>query len=217
VNPLPADFFARFGLYVERDFLSREACAGLMDEMRAATAAPATVADGHGETVVETSRRTKQARVSDTAAAPIDAGLVEALPRLATHFGRRLTGMQAPQFLVYRVGDFFRPHHDDSEEPEAPDFVRQRAVSAVVFLNSDGPSEPGGFSGGSLTFFGLMDDNVSGESVGMPLACETGLLVAFPAHVVHSVSPVTAGERYTVVSWFIEDAVPSSPKAPGAT
>jgi SM-20-related protein len=212
VNPLPADFFTRFGLYAEREFLSREACARLMDEMRAATAAPATVAHEQGETVVETSRRTKQAQVSATAAAPINAGLLEVLPRLATHFGRRLTGMQAPQFLVYREGDFFRPHHDDSQEPEAPDFVRQRSVSAVVFLNSDGPGEPAGYSGGSLTFYGLMDDNVSGESVGLPLAGETGLLIAFPAHVVHSVSPVTAGERYTVVSWFFEDPAPTSPK-----
>jgi len=215
VNSLPADFFTRFGLYAEREFLSREACTRLMDEMRAATAAPATVADEQGETVVETSRRTKQARVSATAAAPINAGLLEALPRLATHFGRRLTGMQAPQFLVYREGDFFRPHHDDSEEPEAPDFVRQRSVSAVVFLNSDSAGEPAGYSGGELTFYGLMDDDVSGESVGLPLAGETGLLIAFPAHVVHSVSPVTAGERYTVVSWFFEDT--ASPMRSGPT
>ena len=61
----------------------------------------------------------------------------------------------------------------------------------------------------SLTFYGLMDDGVSGESVGLPLAGETGLLVAFPSHLVHSVSPVTAGERYTLVSWFFED--PSLP------
>jgi len=215
VNPLPADFFARFGLYAERDFLSQVACARLIDEMRAATTAPATVADEHGETVVETSRRTKQAQVSATAAAPIDSGLMEALPRLATHFGRRLAGMQAPQFLVYREGDFFRPHHDDSEEPEAPDFVRQRSVSAVVFLNSDSAGEPAGYSGGELTFYGLMDDDVSGESVGLPLAGETGLLIAFPAHVVHSVSPVTAGERYTVVSWFFEDT--ASPMRSGPT
>jgi predicted 2-oxoglutarate/Fe(II)-dependent dioxygenase YbiX len=215
VNPLPADFFTRFGLYAERTFLSREACARLRDEMRAATAAPATVADEQGETVVETSRRTKQAQIPATAAAPIKTGLLEALPRLAQHFGVRLAGMQAPQFLLYREGDFFRPHHDDSEETEAPDFVTQRSVSAVVFLNGDGAGEPDGYSGGSLTFFGLMDDNVSGESVGLPLAGETGLLIAFPAHVVHSVSPVTAGERYTVVSWFIEDPAPTSPTRSG--
>lgn len=212
MNPLPSDFFTRFGLYAERGFLSREACARLRDEMRAAAGAPATVADEQGETVDETSRRTKHAQVSARAAAQINADLLEALPRLAKHFGVRLAGVQAPQFLLYREGDFFRPHHDDSEEPEAPDFVRQRSVSAVVFLNSDDAGEPSGYSGGSLTFYGLMDDNVSGESVGLPLAGETGLLIAFPSHLVHSVSPVTAGERYTVVSWFLERSGPPTTK-----
>ena len=76
------------------------------------------------------------------------------------------------------------------------------------------PAEPAGYSGGSLTFFGLMDDSPSGESVGLPLAGETGLLIAFPSHLVHSVSPVTAGERYTLVSWFFEDpAVPVSERS----
>jgi predicted 2-oxoglutarate/Fe(II)-dependent dioxygenase YbiX len=206
VNPLPAEFFTRFGLYAERGFLSPEVCASLRDEMRAASGAPATVADRQeGEAVDETYRRTKQTEVSPTTAAQIGEELLEAVPRLAKHFARGLVGMQAPQFLVYREGDFFRPHEDDSKKPDAPDFVRQRSVSAVVFLNGATPGEPAGYSGGSLTFFGLMDDSPNGESVGLPLAGETGLLVAFPSHLVHSVSPVTSGERYTLVSWFFED------------
>ena len=206
MKPLPAEFFARFGLYAEREFLSPEVCASLKDEMRAATGAPATVADGQeGDAVDETYRRTKQAKVSPTTAARIGEELLKAVPGLAKHFGRGLVGMQAPQFLLYREGDFFRAHPDDSKEPEAPDFVRQRSVSAVVFLNGATPGEPAGYSGGSLTFYGLMDDSVSGENVGLPLAGETGLLIAFPSHLVHSVSPVTAGERYTLVTWFFED------------
>ena len=174
--------------------------------MQAATGAPATVANGQeGDAVDETYRRTKQATVSPTTAARIGAELLEAVPGLAKHFGRGLVGMQTPQFLVYREGDFFRAHPDDSKEPDAPDFVRQRSVSAVVFLNGATPGEPAGYSGGSLTFYGLMDDSVSGENVGLPLAGETGLLIAFPSHLVHSVSPVTAGERYTLVTWFFED------------
>jgi predicted 2-oxoglutarate/Fe(II)-dependent dioxygenase YbiX len=205
VNPLPAEFFTRFGLYAEREFLTPEECASLTDEIRAATGAPATVAEGQGDAIDETYRRTKQAAVSPTTAARIGEKLLEAVPRLAKRFELGLVGVQAPQFLVYREGDFFRPHEDDSKKPDAPDFVRQRSVSAVVFLNGASPGDPAGYSGGSLTFFGLMDDGHSGESVGLPLAGETGLLVAFPSHLVHSVSPVTAGERYTLVSWFFED------------
>ena len=73
----------------------------------------------------------------------------------------------------------------------------------MVFLNGDTPEDQAGYSGGSLIFYGLMDDDASAESVGLPLAGEAGLLVAFPPHVIHSVSPVTAGERYTVVTWFV--------------
>ena len=146
MNPLPAEFFTRFGLYTEREFLTPEECASLRDEMRAATGAPATVAEGQRDAVDEAHRRTKQAEVSPTTAARIREKLLEAIPGLAKHFERRLVGMQAPQFLVYREGDFFRPHEDDSENPEAPDFVRQRSVSAVVFLAT--PGDPAGYSGG---------------------------------------------------------------------
>jgi len=207
VKPLPAEFFTRFGLYAERNLLSPKACANLREEMRAATEAPATVADEQegGDAVDETYRRTKQAAVSPATAAWVGAELLELMPRLGTHFERTLAGMQKPQFLLYREGDFFRPHPDDSESPDAPDFVRQRSISAVVFLNGAAPGDPAGYSGGLLTFYGLMDDALSGESVGLPLAGETGLLIAFPSHLVHSVSPVTAGERYTLVSWFFEN------------
>jgi SM-20-related protein len=212
VKPLPAEFFTRFGLYAEREFLSPEVCASLRDEMRAATGAPATVADGQDDAVDETHRRTKQTEVSPTTAARIGEELLKAVPGLAKHFERRLVGVQAPQFLLYREGDFFRAHQDDSKKPEAPDFVRQRSVSAVVFLNGSTPGDPAGYSGGSLTFYGLMDDSASGESVGLPLAGETGLLIAFPSHLVHSVSSVTGGERYTLVSWFFEDPSLSVPE-----
>jgi SM-20-related protein len=214
VRPLPAEFFTRFGLYDERGFLSPEECASLTAEMRAATGAPATVADGpEDEAVDETHRRTKQAEVSPTTATRVGEELLEAVPGLARHFELPLVGMQKPQFLVYRDGDFFRPHHDDSNRPEAPDFVRQRSVSAVVFLNGVGPDEADGYTGGSLTFYGLMGDTVTGDSVGLPLAGETGLLVAFPSHLVHSVSPVTGGVRYTLVSWFSETPGAASARA----
>jgi len=173
--------------------------------MDAATEAPATVADEGAEAVDETHRRTKQARLSSETSARVADELRGALPALAEHFDLPLGSAQPPQFLVYREGDFFRAHHDDSDDPDAPDYVRERAISTVVFLNGEMPGDPDGYSGGSLTFFGLMDDGVGEESVGLPLAGEPGLLIAFPPHVIHSVSPVTSGERYTVVTWFTKE------------
>ena len=179
--------------------------------MRAATGAPATVSDEQSgdDAVDETYRKTKQAKVSPATAGRIEGELLKAIPGVANHFGRALVGVQHPQFLLYREGDFFRAHPDDSKKPDAPGFVRRRSVSAVVFLNGVGPSESDGYSGGSLTFYGLMDDDTSEDSVGLALAGETGLLVAFSSDLVHSVSPITAGERYTLVSWFFEDPSPS--------
>ena len=203
VTSLRAEFFTRFGLYVEREFLSRPVCASLMEEMRAGAGTPATVAEGQaGDAVDDAYRRTKQAEVSVATAARISEQLLEARPTLANHFRWELAGTQKPQFLLYREGDFFRAHPDSSDQPEAADYVRQRRVSAVVFLNDASPDEPAGYSGGSLVFYGLMDESSNGETVGLPLAGETGMLIAFPSDLVHAVSPVTAGERYTIVSWF---------------
>ena len=200
--PLKADFFTRFGLFVEREFLSVSECARLQAEIHTASGAPATVAEEReGDTVDDAYRRTKQAKVSDDTVARISGQLLAAAPALATHFGRDLAGVQPPQFLLYREGDFFRPHPDSSDKPGSADYVKQRSVSAVVFVNGTG-AEDGGYTGGALEFYGLIDDRTSGESVGIPLDGEPGLLVAFPAELVHAVQRVTSGERYTVVSWF---------------
>jgi SM-20-related protein len=203
VTSLRAEFFTRFGLYVEREFLSRPACASLTEEMRAGAGTPATVAEGQaGDAVDDAYRRTKQAEVSATTAARISEQLVKGGPKLANHFRQELAGMQKPQLLLYRQGDFFRAHPDSSDQPGAADYVRQRRVSAVVFLNGATPDEPAGYSGGSLVFYGLMGESSNGATVGLPLDGETGMLIAFPSDLVHAVSPVTAGERYTIVSWF---------------
>jgi SM-20-related protein len=82
-----------------------------------------------------------------------------------------------------------------------PIFVRERRISVVLFVNggSDEPA-PGSLGGGALTFYGLMGDG--GQSVGLPVDAESGLAVAFPSATLHGVSPVTHGQRFTVVTWF---------------
>jgi hypothetical protein len=41
------------------------------------------------------------------------------------------------------------------------------------------------------------------KTYGVPVIGEAGLLIAFGADMVHAVTPVTHGERYTIVSWFV--------------
>ncbi|MEQ1843335.1 MAG: 2OG-Fe(II) oxygenase, partial [Verrucomicrobiales bacterium] len=74
--------------------------------------------------------------------------LVGLRARLALHFEEDLVKVQTPQFLAYSVGDFFVPHQDDNAEPDAPEFLRNRRVSAVILLN------PGDYEGGLLTLLG---------------------------------------------------------------
>ena len=80
--------------------------------------------------------------------------------------------------------------------------LKRRRLSVVLFLNRQAKeATPGGFCGGSLVFYGLINDPRA-KQIGFPLVAEPGLLIAFPSDLVHEVTPVTDGERYTVVSWF---------------
>jgi SM-20-related protein len=195
-----ADFFQRFGFFVREGLLDADESAGLREEMTAAAAKAATVAEGEtADELDEGQRSSKWAQVSEETRARIQERLLSLKPSLEEHFGDELSGCQKAQFLVYREGDFFGAHHDTSAEEDAADFVRERRISVVLFVNgmSEAPA-PGFFGGGALTFYGLMDD----ERIGMPVDAEPGLAVAFPAEKLHGVTPVLHGERFTVVTWF---------------
>lgn len=197
---LKAGFFARFGMLVVERFIDETTCARLRREVRKAAGERAAVWKD-GESVVDpTARRTTRAEVSDAARSIVVRRLMALKPRIEHHFSLSLRGVQRPQFLVYRAGDFFECHSDDNPAPAAPEYLRERRVSAVVFLNGDGR---GGIStGGSLTFPGLVrDPRLAG--CGFPVLGETGLLIAFPSGLAHAVSPVTRGARYSVVAWFV--------------
>lgn len=75
-------------------------------------------------------------------------------------------------------------------------------MSVVIFLNSrSAVPGPGDYAGGALTFHGLVDDP-AWRSFGFALDPTPGLPVAFPSHIVHEATPVTDGDRYTIVDWF---------------
>ena len=204
-----AEFFARFGLFVRREFLDNEACVRLRAEMLEADATPATVwTNGEGFVVDSSTRRTTHRQVSAAATAFVEERLLALQSELARHFSVRLTGCRTPGFLAYGPGDFYRPHRDNSGGPAIAGAIRERRVSAVVFLNGEtATANAGGYRGGALTFYGLFEEpRLAGR--GLPLEGETGLMVAFPADVVHGVAPVSDGVRCTVVTWFFEAEAP---------
>jgi SM-20-related protein len=195
----PAEFFASFGLFVERDFLDRAFCDELRAQIEAASGSPGKVLKEEESPVIdEDYRRTVTADVSDATRSLMQSRFEQLTPELARHFETELRECQTPALLRYREGDFFNVHSDNGHER-----VAARRISAVAFLNDEREDpEPGSYSGGSLTFFGLMG-GARGEKIGFPLAGEKGLLVAFPSDRFHSVTPVTRGERYSAVTWFV--------------
>lgn len=199
-----ADVLCRIGgLFAMPRFLDVEECRRFRAAMRASARTQATVRDSSGEFVVDsTARRVKWVDVSDDLTSLIAARLEDARPSVARHYGMALTGSEAPQFLAYVPGDFYKPHRDNTTNRDAPGVSHQRRISAVVFLNavSEDPAD-GTYGGGALTFYGLLDDPRT-RSVGLPLDATEGLLMTFPAETIHGVAPVTHGERYTAVSWF---------------
>jgi SM-20-related protein len=194
-------FFARFGLYVAPDFLDEDTCRRVRAAMEEAQKVEATVED-EGELEVDRShRKTRVAKVDPETSTLVRDHLNALGETLAGHFDFPLAECEKPQFLVYEEGDFFRPHMDSSDKDA--DEASGRRVSAVIFLNgaSEEPS-PDAYGGGSLSFYGLLQDDPKGQGVGLPLVGSAGALVAFPSHMIHGVTPVTHGRRYTIASWF---------------
>jgi predicted 2-oxoglutarate/Fe(II)-dependent dioxygenase YbiX len=192
-----AAFFTRFGLFAEEEFLDNATSARVMAEMRERGGRPATVSLSE-EHVDEDYRRTTLADVSDETRALVESRMRAALPTVARYFDEPLEEMERGQFLLYREGDHFRRHSDTPRDRQPSPDGTVRRISVVLFLNGEGPAdEADSYEGGNLTFYGLM-----GESVGLPLTGRPGLLVAFRSELVHSVTPVTRGERCTVVTWF---------------
>ena len=196
-------FFNNFGLLGVPGFLSVEDCRALRDEIARASISQATIREEGSEYGVdEDKRKTRWAEVSPEASGLVVDHMTRLLPQVSERLGVEVSAVQNPQFLVYREGDFFRRHRDSNPDPAAAKFARERQVSAVVFLNGES-SEPAAesYAGGALTLYGLMED-ADGGSIGLPVTGETGSLIAFPSDMLHEVTPVSRGERYTAVSWF---------------
>jgi SM-20-related protein len=201
---LPPEFLARLGILVLPDFLDRKTCERMSREMIDSFGAPATVTmQLTQDELAERYRSTTIAEVSPETVSELKQRLLGLEDDLERTFSLSLDGCEKPQFLLYREGDFIRPHSDGSHDADAPDWLKNRAVATVVFLNDQSDEDaPRTFAGGSLNFLDLLSDESRGRSVGLPIAPTAGLLVAFRADVVHEVTEVTRGDRCTAVSWF---------------
>jgi len=205
-----ADFFQRLGLYAVDRFLDAEACGELREAVRAGSWRAGTVGnlDDLSFSVDSSVRSVKWVTVGDTMVSRVRERLLSLKPAVESHYQMALTDCEALQFLVYGAGDHYRPHRDhydvqrDGVSDQTAAAWKVRRVSAVIFLNNQSErAAPNHYGGGALTFYDFFDDP-SGKSLGIPLDADEGLLVTFPAGMLHGVTPVTHGERYTIATWF---------------
>lgn len=200
LNP---DFFSRLGLFVRKNFLDAELCADLRSETSLTTNIPAKISNSgtHG-LVDERRRRTQLIKLSASKESFIRERLLAIKPAVENHFNLKLTDCVTPHLLTYKKGDFFKPHRDGDTAPDAPKFVRERRLSAIIFLNNTAKQPTrNSFCGGKLVLYGLIDHG-DWKTYGFPIESEEGMLILFNSGILHEVKPVTSGERYTIVSWF---------------
>jgi SM-20-related protein len=184
-------------LLVVRDFFDAKTCRALIEEMRHSPAS-AALTYGKGEGIVdERVRRVRQVSMSSESTRFVIGRLEDHRENLERHFDIKLGACEPPQFLCYRVGDFFVAHQDGNTGLIDLDTDRARRISVTIFLNEQSTDQDGDtYCGGSLVF----SDWRTGAR--REVYGENGMLVAFRSEMTHEVTLVTYGERYAIVSWY---------------
>lgn len=185
-------------MFAVQNFFSDRECEQLIREMLECSVTPVLLAD---DTINETQRKAGNVSPSETTRNLVEQKLDDLKPSVEEHFRLRLTTFEEPQFLIYGAGDFHCAHSDKSTDPTHPTYVKQREISVVVLLNGDSAAHATTYGGGVLTLYGLSDDQ-AWKSFGFQLEPEPGLLVAFRSDLVHEVTPITSGQRFSIVTWF---------------
>ena len=176
------EFVDSLHLFAIDNFLSSDDLRDVMD-VAPSTNAAVSRRGGVDYGVDEALRRTRRVSVSEDVERDFVARLDSVREAAAAHFNISVREVETPQFLAYRVGDFFVRHADRDRAG-----LNRRAVSVIVFVNDD-------YEGGGLKFIG--------EDVAITITPTAGQLIAFRSDALHEVEPVTKGLRFTVVSWFL--------------
>jgi predicted 2-oxoglutarate/Fe(II)-dependent dioxygenase YbiX len=183
-------------IFLRPEFLDPDMCRRIRRAMDAGVAELAEVLDRRIERQ-DAVRRASSIEIDPAAVRDVEARLDAERDAIGAFHGVSLAEREGAGFLRYADGGFYRPHRDRAEVPSWPDAARRR-IAVVVFLNGSREAGPGGdFTGGALRLF-AGDDQVD-------VTPRTGLLVAFPADLLHEVTVVRAGTRDAIVDWFYGD------------
>lgn len=191
------------GLFVEPECLPRAICRELVDRMLTAPGEPASVYTSDNEPAVEPhARKTRSVDLPPALDLVVRNCLDAKRADLARHFGVTLERCEAPQYLVYEPGGFFRPHMDTRPPSDTKHLGGAgRLVSAVIFLSTPDATERADYDGGELRLFNLVDEP-AWRGIGFACDADPGLLLAFRSDTIHEVTPVTRGCRCVVATWF---------------
>lgn len=117
-------------------------------------------------------------------------GAVDKLNQMYYNFD--LNGYNELQFTEYRSEDGGKfDFHADIHYGEPPSYMYQmRKLSVVILLNEE-------FQGGDFQL------NTKTEAETQTIKLRSGTMIAFPSWVLHRVTPVTKGNRRSLVTWVL--------------
>lgn len=182
---------------LQRGFLAPAYCKLLLERLSYCRTTQSTISNAQGEEKIVNPKRRATSRLwpGSRTVSPVKRALVEAMPDLGDQLALSLNRMQALQFLRYGKGDFFGRHSDNSDDKAYSLTIRQRRVTALLFLNGQlSHDKVTGFEGGELIVYQRGRKRV--------IEPRPGLLVAFRSELDHEVSPVKSGQRYSIATWF---------------
>lgn len=192
----------RDGVLVRRNAVGSDDLAQLARFVSSATLIDSAVSDFEGEADADEVEWVVDKEIRDTQ----QVKLTEAIERklraiddssiasiINPYYGIEVCEREPAQILHYGVGGHYIPHVDaetlyqDDMGLALWEKTLDRDLSVVYFINDD-------FAGGEL-FFPELD---------LVIEPEAGTLVCFPSdhNYIHGVRPVTAGRRYTIVTWM---------------
>lgn len=110
--------------------------------------------------------------------------LTTALRQINSYFKFDLHGIMDLQVIQYDVDSYFKIHND--VYPKDTDM--QRKITFIMQL-----SDPDDYTGGELV--------MHIDSIPDVMTKEKGSLIAFPSYILHEVTPILSGRRYSCIGW----------------
>lgn len=114
------------------------------------------------------------------------------------NYGYILKFVEDIQFAEYtsQTKGFYSKHIDCGNRFGMENFVDIRKLSFSIQL-----SDSSDYEGGELKFYTGKKSIYTNKEEGDTAKKDKGTIILFPSHVLHEVTPVTKGIRYSLVSW----------------